>query len=228
MPALDLIPLTYDALKVSRRKKEAEARTQIAREMDRLQSEFDALVCRAVDDERATIANVARAMDASRTTVYAALERARANVNEAGTYGGTLTNIPKLPEHRRFTLTLDPAFDPTDGSRPELYRVSPELVTIAFTPAEHSAFWEDKKRHIRGGGKVPPQDFTSTRRLTRGTATGPALWADENPAAGRDTTNERVYDSTITAWLRYHGGQEDLEAWLETEHPAPLTPPTAV
>lgn len=218
MPALDLIPSAYDALKSSRRAKEEESRVKINREMDALRGEFDALVARAIDAEKAKVSDVARAMDASRTTVYASLERHRAAVVAGATYAGT--NIVKLAEHARFTLSLDPNYDPTEPPANPAYPKGPELVTISFTPAEHAAFWEDKRRHIRGGGKVPPADLTSTRRLDR---VNGIVWAEENPTT-RDTTNERVYDSTITAWLNFHGGTAELFAWLEENHPVPLAP----
>lgn len=96
MDILEQVETSYVSLKGARRAKERLARVRIAREMEQLTDEFDALVLKA-SEHGFKVSRIARAMGASRTTVYQILERAKG----AAPAAETLLSV----EQKRYTVT---------------------------------------------------------------------------------------------------------------------------
>jgi hypothetical protein len=106
MTAYDALAEARDKLKTRRAQLEREAAATIDRQMHESENAFDGIVWRAVREEGNSVASVAREMGASRTTVYAILERY--------TPAAPLTDplhrrYAYDPATRRLTVTLDPA-----------------------------------------------------------------------------------------------------------------------
>lgn len=138
MDILEQVETSYVSLKGARRAKERLARVRIAREMEQLTNEFDALVLKA-SEHGYKVSRIARTMGASRTTVYQILDRARG----AAPAAETLLSV----EQKRYSateggvrITLEPddvaEILPKLGWNADALQAHPELLAGDFDVIE--------------------------------------------------------------------------------------------
>lgn len=151
MPAIDIIPDNYRALKGKRTEIAAEHADDMQRRMNIHRDEFDDLVLRATS-EGTTIAEIARKMGASRETVYQMVKRAKARVGvtalvdpfehrytwtEDGDLRITLTPADMIDSIAKYGWTLEALERASiEGYDSALFTVAPNGVVV---PVEHGA-----------------------------------------------------------------------------------------